>query len=399
MPVPKVHASEECTYLLNIRSGSAMPFPQRELPNGCLADRQQHGAHALGPVPLVAPAMEQRVREKELLDPSLRVMPGARVAFLKARVTPRKLHHHRQLDPAEEAELIQEAEQGVGGMNLGNAAQGNDSVPQTLPKYMQADQAELDAAAAAYARSLAAPLFSSEADSVSSEATSAATSVSGLSGFESSSRASASSSSLSSGSAGRGPVPKRKAAAAAAAVVKEEATSDTESDDDDEAGNDEEAGEEGSDGDYVDHRAGSGSDVCSEDDKRRAGGSSKKKGPQSASSKKAASSKKKASGGSKKKKKVSATAAAGGSGDAGANKRRRTKILPTAIEVLSAWFVAHVQHPYPSEADKEQLMRQANVDSIQVNNWFTNTRKRFWYNDSTDKSKNYLSQTRIDKGK
>jgi len=57
-------------------------------------------------------------------------------------------------------------------------------------------------------------------------------------------------------------------------------------------------------------------------------------------------------------------------------KMRRTKLSLKAVEVLQRWYRAHLDRPYPSELEKEDLAAQARLTKKQVTNWFTNTRKR-----------------------
>jgi len=76
-------------------------------------------------------------------------------------------------------------------------------------------------------------------------------------------------------------------------------------------------------------------------------------------------------------------------------KRRRVKIPLTAVKILQTWFEAHLAYPYPTEEEKRSIMQQANLDDRQFINWFTNTRKRFWYQHPTDRSRNRLLPMRI----
>lgn len=53
--------------------------------------------------------------------------------------------------------------------------------------------------------------------------------------------------------------------------------------------------------------------------------------------------------------------------------------LPSsAVQILKAWFFEHLEHPYPSSEEKEQLSQETGLTYLQVSNWFTNTRKRVW---------------------
>lgn len=75
----------------------------------------------------------------------------------------------------------------------------------------------------------------------------------------------------------------------------------------------------------------------------------------------------------------------------------RVKIPLTSVELLASWFRAHVSHPYPSDEEKALLRAQAHLDDKQIINWFTNTRKRFWYRHPTDPSRNRLLTNRVEK--
>ncbi|PFH55606.1 hypothetical protein XA68_17953 [Ophiocordyceps unilateralis] len=66
-------------------------------------------------------------------------------------------------------------------------------------------------------------------------------------------------------------------------------------------------------------------------------------------------------------------------GDAGgdAKQRKRRGNLPKeTTDKLRAWFVAHLHHPYPTEEEKQDLMRQTGLQMNQISNWFINARRR-----------------------
>ena len=85
-----------------------------------------------------------------------------------------------------------------------------------------------------------------------------------------------------------------------------------------------------------------------------------------------------------------AQAAPGGQG-----KGRRTKLPTHSVEILSAWFIAHAAHPFPSDDQKADLMARAKVSETQYTNWFGNTRARFWFRHPTDSSQNELRLERV----
>eukprot|EP00968_Pinguiococcus_pyrenoidosus_P002923 scaffold171_cov263-Pinguiococcus_pyrenoidosus.AAC.9 len=70
------------------------------------------------------------------------------------------------------------------------------------------------------------------------------------------------------------------------------------------------------------------------------------------------------------------------SSESGGKQRKfRKSALPQAsVEYLKAWMTnpGHVHHPYPSEAEKIEMVRVTGLDLKQINNWFTNNRRRYW---------------------
>jgi len=55
---------------------------------------------------------------------------------------------------------------------------------------------------------------------------------------------------------------------------------------------------------------------------------------------------------------------------------RRGHLPERAIRHLKGWFYAHRTHPYPSEEEKNVLMEYTGLSKGQINNWFTNARRR-----------------------
>ncbi|XP_074578749.1 BEL1-like homeodomain protein 9 [Curcuma longa] len=49
-----------------------------------------------------------------------------------------------------------------------------------------------------------------------------------------------------------------------------------------------------------------------------------------------------------------------------------------AVAVLRGWLFEHFLHPYPTDADKQNLARQTGLTRNQVSNWFINARVRLW---------------------
>lgn len=57
-------------------------------------------------------------------------------------------------------------------------------------------------------------------------------------------------------------------------------------------------------------------------------------------------------------------------------RKRRGNLPKETTDKLRAWFVAHLHHPYPSEDEKQDLMRQTGLQMNQISNWFINARRR-----------------------
>lgn len=59
-----------------------------------------------------------------------------------------------------------------------------------------------------------------------------------------------------------------------------------------------------------------------------------------------------------------------------ANSPRRGHLPERAIKQLKSWFYSHKSHPYPSEDQKTIMMENTGLSRGQINNWFTNARRR-----------------------
>ena len=57
-------------------------------------------------------------------------------------------------------------------------------------------------------------------------------------------------------------------------------------------------------------------------------------------------------------------------------KRKNTKYSPECLAYLHQWLAAHLHNPYPDREEIECLAVGSGLSREQVNNWFTNTRKR-----------------------
>ncbi|KAI8949930.1 hypothetical protein F4801DRAFT_370913 [Xylaria longipes] len=65
----------------------------------------------------------------------------------------------------------------------------------------------------------------------------------------------------------------------------------------------------------------------------------------------------------------------GTNGD-GKPRKRRGNLPKEVTERLRTWFLAHLGHPYPSEEEKQLLMRETGLQMNQISNWFINARRR-----------------------
>ena len=55
-------------------------------------------------------------------------------------------------------------------------------------------------------------------------------------------------------------------------------------------------------------------------------------------------------------------------------------LAPDVIDYLRAWMMSpeHVQHPYPTEEEKADIITATGIDKKQLTCWFSNNRKRYW---------------------
>ncbi|RJE25489.1 transcription factor [Aspergillus sclerotialis] len=58
------------------------------------------------------------------------------------------------------------------------------------------------------------------------------------------------------------------------------------------------------------------------------------------------------------------------------SKRRRGNLPKPVTDILRAWFHEHLDHPYPSEEDKQMFMTRTGLSISQISNWFINARRR-----------------------
>lgn len=57
---------------------------------------------------------------------------------------------------------------------------------------------------------------------------------------------------------------------------------------------------------------------------------------------------------------------------------KKHRLPDKSTQILTAWFVSHSDHPYPTRNEKLKLSRDSGMSIVQIRNWFTNMRKRHW---------------------
>jgi hypothetical protein len=62
---------------------------------------------------------------------------------------------------------------------------------------------------------------------------------------------------------------------------------------------------------------------------------------------------------------------------AGPKKGAAAARFPRAwIKILKDWMIEHIDHPYPTDEEKEALKAQTGMTISQISNWMANTRRR-----------------------
>jgi hypothetical protein len=72
----------------------------------------------------------------------------------------------------------------------------------------------------------------------------------------------------------------------------------------------------------------------------------------------------------------------------------KSKLPKSATDILKQWFLNNVSNPYPSQEAKETLSNMTGLTKKQIQNWFTNSRKRF-----LEPLKKGLEEKKADEGK
>lgn len=67
-------------------------------------------------------------------------------------------------------------------------------------------------------------------------------------------------------------------------------------------------------------------------------------------------------------------------------RKRRGNLPKEATNFLKRWFDEHQHNPYPTEEDKQWMVRKTGLESNQISNWFINARRRRKHNRSPEQS-------------
>lgn len=67
---------------------------------------------------------------------------------------------------------------------------------------------------------------------------------------------------------------------------------------------------------------------------------------------------------------------ASSSSGSGTAKKRRGNLPRQVTEILRKWLSDHIEHPYPTDEEKQQLIKQTGLTLNQLSNWFINARRR-----------------------
>ncbi|KAI6247125.1 Homeobox protein homothorax [Erysiphe necator] len=57
-------------------------------------------------------------------------------------------------------------------------------------------------------------------------------------------------------------------------------------------------------------------------------------------------------------------------------RKRRGNLPKDTTDKLRTWFLNHLEHPYPTEDEKQQLMDSTGLQMNQISNWYINARRR-----------------------
>ena len=79
-------------------------------------------------------------------------------------------------------------------------------------------------------------------------------------------------------------------------------------------------------------------------------------------------------------KKIPRTVSTGSVTPTPSKKRKSTSLPQETVDYLKNWIMSpeHIAHPYPTEQEKAQIMKDTGIELKQLTNWFVNNRKRYW---------------------
>ncbi|OAA65098.1 Homeodomain-related protein [Akanthomyces lecanii RCEF 1005] len=57
-------------------------------------------------------------------------------------------------------------------------------------------------------------------------------------------------------------------------------------------------------------------------------------------------------------------------------RKRRANFPQRTTDELRSWFLGNLQHPYPTDTEKQDMARVTGLQMNQITNWFINARRR-----------------------
>ncbi|EAW07276.1 putative homeobox and C2H2 transcription factor [Aspergillus clavatus NRRL 1] len=60
----------------------------------------------------------------------------------------------------------------------------------------------------------------------------------------------------------------------------------------------------------------------------------------------------------------------------GRGRKSSSRLSRDAVRILKTWLLEHLDHPYPSEDEKDELKRRTGLKRTQISNWLANARRR-----------------------
>jgi hypothetical protein len=63
--------------------------------------------------------------------------------------------------------------------------------------------------------------------------------------------------------------------------------------------------------------------------------------------------------------------------DTGSDEKRSRRLPQQADEMLKTWLIEHVDHPFPNDDEKDEMVLCTGLTHRQINNYFINARRRF----------------------